>query len=168
MSFQNRFAAASPWEQELIIILRNRGWLAAEFGQAQIPAEMRRYLADWVDEYGRPTLLRWTPDIIATHPESGRVCLIDAKTDDSGTQSANYAIECHAVDAGIAIVQHLYTPVYYVWRTGTLTPEVVLNRWHRKLDGKKAKGSKTAFYLVDKAFAVKGSAVFGNDVREAS
>jgi len=160
MSFQQRFEAASPWEQELVLILQDRGWLAAAFGQAQIPEEMRRHLATWEDEYGRPTLLRWAPDIIAVHPSTGRICLIDAKTDDKPTE--NYAVEVHAVDAGAAIVQHLFTPVYYVWRSGTLTPEVVLNRWHRRLDGRKSRGSKTSFYLVDKSFAVKGSTVFGN------
>lgn len=166
MTFQQRFAAASPWEQELQLILQARGWLAAPFGQAQIPEAMRRHLVGWQDEYGRPTLLRWAPDIIATHEATGRVCLIDAKTDDSDTP--NYAVEVHAVDAGLAIVQHLFTPVYYVWRSGTLTPEVVLNRWHRRQDGKRAKGSRTSFYLVDKSFAVKGSSVFGDVIQEAS
>ena len=68
--------------------LRGRGWLAAPFGQAQIPEEMRPHLVRWMDDYGRTTLLRWTPDIIAVkRARDPFVCLVDAKTETGKNQN---------------------------------------------------------------------------------
>jgi len=161
--FAERFQPARAWEVELIDRLRDRGWLAAPFGQAQIPDEMRPYLWRWADDYGRSTLLRWTPDIIAVKPTANPfVCLVDAKTESAKNQaSPNYAVEVNAVDAGLAIVRDWHMPLFYVWPDGgVLTPHLVANRWHRKLDGDGAGGSQTAFYLVAKRWAMRVGDVF--------
>jgi hypothetical protein len=162
-TFAERFGKAQTWETQLPDRLRDRGWLAAPFGQAQIPEEMRPHLARWLDCYGRSTLLRWTPDIIAIRPTANPfVCLIDAKTESEKNQnSLNYSIEINAVDAGLAIVRDWHMPLFYVWPDGgVLTPDLVLNRWNRKLDGDGAEGSQTAFYLVAKRWAMKVTTVF--------
>jgi hypothetical protein len=169
--FQTRLGPAVAWEARLIEILIERGWLAAPFGQAQVPSEMRSHLARWIDDYGHATLLRWTPDIIAVKPtEKPFVCLIDAKTErvDNAT-SSNYSIEINAVDAGLTIVRDWHMPLFYVWEDGgVLTPQTVVNRWNRKLDGAGSTGSKTAFYLVAKSFARSNREIFPAVVREAA
>lgn len=156
-------APARTWELELIERLQKRGWLAAEFGQAQIPEEMRPHLWRWMDDYGRSTLLRWTPDVIAVRPTATPfVCLVDAKTEsEKNRDSKNYSVEINAVDAGLAIVSDWHMPLFYVWEDGgILTPHIVANRWGRKLDGDGAGGSGTAYYLVAKRWAMKVNDVF--------
>lgn len=162
-TFHDRMGPAALWEKELIEILQGRGWLAAPFGQAQVPQDMRSHLRRWRDNYGRPTLLRWTPDIIAVKPDADPfVCLIDAKTEsEKNRDSDNYSVEVNAVDAGLAIVRDWHTPLFYVWKdAGVLTPQSVSNRWNRKLDGAGTQGSETAFYLVAKRWADKASNIF--------
>lgn len=90
------------------------------------------------------------------------ICLIDAKTESAGNQaSPNYSIEVNAVDAGLVFANFLRIPVLYVWSDGgVMTPNTVLNRWSSKQDGSGTNGSKTAFYLVRKAFARKAADVF--------
>jgi len=154
--FQKRLGPAMAWENQLIEKLRDRGWLAAPFGQAQVPTEMRPHLARWLDDYGHATLLRWTPDIIAVKPTAKpSVCLIDAKTENDGNAaSPNYSVEINAVDAGLTIVRDWHMPLFYVWEDGgVLSPQGVVNRWNRKLDGAGSAGSGTAFYLVAKRWA---------------
>lgn len=162
--FAQRMGPALEWEQGLIERLRKRGWLAGPFGQAQIPDEMRPHLWRWLDDYGRSTLLRWTPDIIAVKPSSADpfVCLIDAKTESEKNQrSENYSVEINAVDAGLAIVRDWHMPLFYMWPDlGVLTPHIVANRWNRKMDGNGAGGSQTAYYLVAKRWAMKAADVF--------
>lgn len=161
--FQERLGPAQEWEQDLIGRLQDRGWLAAPFGQAQIPEEMRPHLWRWLDDYGRTTLLRWTPDIIAVRPTSDPfACLIDAKTEsEKNRNSENYSVEVNAVDAGLAIVRDWHMPLFYVWPDGgVLTPNQVVNRWNRKMDGNGAGGSQTAYYLVNKRWSKKVGTVF--------
>lgn len=161
--FARRMAAARPWEIELLEKLQERRWLAAQFGQAQIPEEMRPHLARWLDDYGRTALLRWTPDIIAVRPtEPPFVCLIDAKTESEKNQgSDNYSVEVNAVDAGRVIVRDWHVPLFYVWPDGgVLTPDLVINRWNRKLDGNGSNGSETAYYLVAKRWAMRVNKIF--------
>jgi len=161
--FDDRFRPAKQWEDELIERLQQRGWLAGPFGQAQIPEEMRPHLWRYLDDYGRTTLLRWTPDIIAVKPtRSPFCCLIDAKTESEKNQnSLNYSVEINAVDAGLAIVRDWHLPLFYVWRDGgVLTPSDVANRWSRKMDGAGAGGSQTAYYLVAKRWAKDVRTVF--------
>ena len=146
-----------------MVKLRKRGWLAAPFGQAQIPEEMRPHLARWIDDYGRATLLRWTPDIIAVKPvREPFVCLVDAKTESGKNQnSENYSVEINAVDAGRVIVRDWHMPLFYVWPDGgVLTPDIVTNRWNRKFDGNGAGGSQTAYYLIAKRWALRSSDTF--------
>ena len=162
-TYAERMAPARQWEFDLIGLLHARGWLAGQFGQAQIPEEMRPHLWRWLDDYGRSTLLRWTPDIIAVRPaRRPYVCLIDAKTEsDKNSASKNYSVEVNAVDAGLAIVRDWHMPLFYVWRDGgALSPQLVANRWNRKLDGDGAGGSETAFYLVAKRWAMRVGDVF--------
>lgn len=162
-TFADRMAPARAWELELIAKFQKFGWLAAEFGQAQIPEEMRQHLRRWMDDYGRGTLLRWTPDIIAVRPVADPfVCLVDAKTEsEKNKNSDNYSVEINAVDAGLAIVRDWHMPLFYFWPDGgVLTPHIVGNRWNRKLDGNGAGGSQTAYYLVDKRWAMKAADVF--------
>lgn len=168
-TYAERSAPAYQWEAELMARLTDRGWIVAPFGQVQIPDVMRPHLARWLDDYGRQTLLRWTPDIIAVRPAADPfVCLIDAKTElEKNKASENYAVEVNAVDAGLAIVRDWYMPLFYVWQDGgVLTPHIVINRSARKLDGAGANGSSTAFYLVRRCWAMKISKIFP-PVREA-
>jgi hypothetical protein len=168
--FHDRLGPAQKWELELIDRLHDRGWLAAPFGQAQIPEIMRSHLWHFRDDYGHPTLLRWTPDIIAVRPTPKPfVCLIDAKTEtEKNRDSPNYAIEINAVDAGLVIVRDWHMPLFYVWPDGKfLTPHIVVNRWNRRLDGDGPGGSPTAFYLVAKKWA-SGIAEIFTPVSEAA
>jgi hypothetical protein len=124
---------------------------------------MRPYLWRYLDDYGQATLLRWTPDIIAVRPDAEPfVCLIDAKTESGKNRdSPNYSVEVNAVDAGLVIVRDWHMPLFYVWPDGrVLTPQIVVNRWNRKLDGEGTAGSNTAFYLVAKKWARPASEVF--------
>jgi len=162
-TFAQRFKPGQQWENDLIGKLTERGWLAAQFGQAMIPEAMRPHLWRWLDDYGHSTLLRWTPDIIAVRPtREPFACLVDAKTEsEKNRDSKNYSVEINAVDAGMAIVRDWHMPLFYVWPDGgVLTPAVVVNRWNRKLDGDGADGSQTAFYLVAKRWARKVSDTF--------
>lgn len=155
---------AQEWEAELIERLNGFGWLAAPFGQAQIPEVMRPHLWKWMDAYGNPTLLRWTPDVIAVRPSPARpfVCLIDAKTESAANaEGPNYSVEINAVDAGLTIARDWHMPLYYVWRDGgVMTPHMVVNRWNRKMDGLGTAGSGTAFYLVAKKHALHVRDIF--------
>lgn len=139
-------------------------WLAFKFGQAQIPEDAHKFLHDWRDSYQRPTRIRWLPDMLGINPARGTVCLIDAKSETDNYP--NYAIEVDALEAGIAIVDHMHTPVYYVFpgdgpdRFQVLTPRVVANRWHMRKNGIGTRGSQTSFVCVDKSFAVAASRLF--------
>lgn len=162
--FRARFGTGSQWEQQLPAKLAAWGWQTTTFGQAQIPDGFRSVLRDYEDSYGRPSLIRWLPDLLATR--SGQLCLIDAKTDRGGTQ--NHAVELDALRVGKAIVDHMFTPVYYVWPNGdVLTPRLVEQKVNRQLDGKNAKGSHTTFLLVDKCWALKADRVFGPPPQQA-
>jgi hypothetical protein len=163
MSFRSRFDPAQKWENRLLEILRERGWLAAPFGQAQVPTEMRPHLVRWLDDYGNTTLLRWTPDIIAVKPTAKPfVCLIDAKTEsESNRDSPNYSIEINAVEAGLTIARDWHMPLFYFWPDGgVLTPQTVVNRWSKKLDGTGSNGSGTAYYLVARRHARREEEIF--------
>ena len=154
MTFAARFNDAAKWEQTLMDGLTWFGWDVSPFGQAQIPETIRRALASWRDEYDHPTLIRWLPDMIASCPTTGELCLIDAKSE-RRSDTSNFAIEAAAVDAGRALANHLRIPVFYVWPGGlTLTPESVFDDHHVRLDGNNTQGSGTPFYLIDKSFAV--------------
>jgi hypothetical protein len=156
--FRARFGAGVQWEKQLPDKLAVWGWDTTLFGQAQIPENFRDVLRDYEDSYGRPSLIRWLPDLLATR--SGQICLIDAKTDSGSTP--NYAVELDALRVGKAIVDHMFTPVYYVWPDGNvLTPRLVEQKVNRQMDGKNAKGSRTTFLLVDKCWALKAERVFG-------
>lgn len=162
-TYAQRSGPAYHWEAQLVTMLQGVGWLAAPFGQQQIPSEIREWLPRCKDDYGRPPLLRWTPDIIAVRPSNPPfACLIDAKTESKTNQTGpNYSVEINAVDAGLAIVRDWYVPLFYVWPDfGVMTPQIVLNRWSRKLDGDGAQGSGTAFYLVAKKWRLSISDVF--------
>lgn len=156
--FDRRFGAGEQWEVELASMLADRGWTVAKFGQAQIPDQMRKDLRDYRDSYGRPSLVRWLPDILAVR--SGRIRLIDAKSEQSKTD--NYAVEWSALQAGQLLEQQFHTPVFYVWPDyGVMTPEIVDQRWHDKRDGSGARGSNTSFVLVKKLHAKRLDDVFG-------
>lgn len=156
--YRARFEAGSQWEKELPTKLAAWGWSVTPFGQAQIPEAFRTVLRDYEDSYGRPSRIRWLPDHIAARP--GQLCLIDAKTERSDT--SNYAVELDAFEVGKLIVDHMFTPVYYVWRDGgVMTPRIVEQKVNRQLDGKNANGSRTSFLLVDKSWALKAERVFG-------
>ncbi|HEY9413245.1 MAG TPA: hypothetical protein VIQ30_00675 [Pseudonocardia sp.] len=165
--FGDRFAGGTAWEMKLADGLRARGWKVAPFGQAQIKDDFRSALRDFTDGFGRPTLIRWLPDLLIARAD--RVALIDAKTEsESNRNSPNYAIEFNALEAGLVVVERLHTPLFYVWPDGgVMTPEIVWQRWNRRLDGKAAAGSKTSFLLVDRGFAMKADEVFGRRLFEA-
>ena len=164
-TFAERLAGGEQHESAFGAWLRDsQGWHAWKFGQALLPESSYEFLARWRDSYQRPTRIRWLPDLLGVNPRAGTVCLVDAKseTDDY----PNYAIEVDALETGLALIEHLHTPVYYAF-TGSahddfrvLTPRVVANRWHMRKNGSSARGSKTSFVCVAKEFAVPAFRVF--------
>ena len=153
-----RLLAGHGWERDLAATLTGYGWAVVPFGQAHIAEPVQTALRRHADSYGRPSGIRWLPDLLATRGD--RVALVDAKTE--GRPSDNYAVELAALDVGRVLVEHLHTPAYYVWPDGgVLTPHAVDRRWSRRMDGNRAGGSGTSFVLVDKRYAARAADVFG-------
>ena len=155
-SFATRISAGVGHEQAVIDRLNREGWLAERFGQALLTEACRNAMKSWSDCALRPTLMRWLPDILACSPM--KLFLVDAKC--GRTDTPNYDIESASVEAHQAIVDHLYTPVVYVfedWRV--MTPRTAIERGVRR-SGSGTTGSGTPFYLIEKRFAMDFSDVF--------
>ena len=160
MTFQQRFGGGRGWEVELAEGLVARGWQVCEFGQGQLDDNAHQALRSWTDTYGRPSLIRWLPDLLAWRDRL--VYMIDAKSETAkNAASDNVAIELDAFAVGLSIEKVLNTPMLYVWKAGAATPRTIENRWHRRLDGGKADGSGTAFILMDKKYLTPLPQIFG-------
>lgn len=152
-NFHTRMANARKWEVELCQRLRDRGWVADLFGQGQLTEYWRTMLTGYRDSYGRPTLVRWMPDIIAAREgDPASLAFIDAKTGMAST--GNYSVEINAHQAARAFENLLYIPVFFVWEDGgVLSTHTIENRRFNRHDGGNTNGSGTAFYLIRKQFA---------------
>lgn len=159
-AFDNRFRPARNWETELAAGLQARGWEVCEFGQGQLSDAAHEALRGWRDTFGRPSLIRWLPDLLAWRDSD--VYMIDAKSEtEKNEDSPNVAVELDAFNVGISIEQVLNTPMLYVWKCGAATPRTIENRWARRHDGGRTDGSGTAFLLMDKRYLTPLTSVFG-------
>ena len=160
MTFQHRFDPARKWEVELAEGLRARGWNVSEFGQGQLSDEAHLALRDFRDTYGRPSMIRWLPDLLAWRGDS--VYMIDAKSETAkNANGQNVSIELDAFSVGVAIEKVMNTPMLYVWKVGAATPRTIDNRWHQRRDGSGTAGAGTAFLLMSKQYLMPLSDVFG-------
>jgi hypothetical protein len=159
--FEERYNPGREWEIELAAGLEDRGWKVCEFGQGQLTDAAHKALRNWSDSYGRPSLIRWLPDLLAWR--AGEVYMIDAKTESERQKtSQNVSIELDAMQVGTHIETVLNTPMLFVWRDGAATPRTISNRWHTRRDGRNTNGSGTSFLLVAKEHLTPLSAVFGD------
>lgn len=115
MTFADRLAQAVAHEAAVMKRIRAHGWTCDEFGQALFSPAVRAAMKRW------PTLVRWSPDLIAVRPPrvgSGTgdsVRLIDAKFS-TRCDTPNYDVElasllAHqrwitAFDLGVWLVFH--------------------------------------------------------------
>ncbi len=158
MSFYDRMLPAVQFESAVIEKLRQSGWMAFPFGQAQLPEECRSRLARFEDGSRRPSLIRWMPDVIAFRDVGNRslVHLIDAKV--CGDRP-NYAIEMSAIETIEIYTDRLYTPSFFVfddWKV--LTPREARQRG---VPGPESnKGSGTPYVLISKRFGRSFDSVF--------
>ena len=146
------------FEAELRGRLSSWGWDVSAFGSGLLDDPVRTALKVFRDDYGRPSGLRWLPDLVASR--DGRVVLVDAKAERVNTD--NYAIPQRALEVGRVLVDRLHTPLFYVWPDGgVLTPDTVTVSWHTRHSGAGTAGSGNPFVLVDKRWAAKAHQVFG-------
>lgn len=166
------------WEIELARHLGEWGWAVAPFGTATLPGvvslgrlrdggpppgELYKALMSYRRADGKPSGLRWLPDIIAGRGD--QLCLIDAKSE--RRPSMNYAVELRALAVGSVIEQQLFTPVYYIWPdAGVLTPSHFTRREVTvkvsRPESFHDRGSGTPFALIPKRFATPAAEIFGN------
>ena len=160
MTFGARIATAHALEQRVIDGLQSRGWMAYEFGQAQIPNAGRDILKAYSDNALRPALLRWMPDIIALRCEGKpEVALVDAK----GGDGQRYAIETRSIEAAEAFVERLHVPVFFVCADGgVLTPRDIRERGFAGPVNNTTAGTGTPYVLVEKRWARKFNDIFGH------
>jgi hypothetical protein len=164
MSYRQRSTVGTTWEQELAAWLTERGWNVRDFGQSQLDADAHEALRGWHDSYGRPSLIRWLPDLLVW--SGSTVYMVDAKSEtQKNANSPNVALELDAFDVGMSIEQVLNTPMLYGWECGGAQPRTVQNRHHSRLDGSRANGSGTAFLLMSKQHLTKRELVFTDKVR---
>jgi hypothetical protein len=155
--FDERNGPAQELERRIITRLRQQGWVAFPFGQALLPEECRIRLSTAEDEYFRPSLFRWLPDIITFASMTANQGMLSVRTlitgvdvKACGNRTNNFSIEISAVEAAEAFIA-MYTPTVFVFDDGSvLTPRVIRQRGTRRNDGN---GSRTAYYLVEKRFA---------------
>jgi hypothetical protein len=164
MTFAMRIDPAVEFEQSVLARFNVSGWIAEPFGQALLPENARDALRHFEDLSGRPTLVRWMPDILAWRECNHRVthlALIDAKV---GQVSDNHAVEIAAADAMDVYVERLYIPAFFVFNDWTvLTPRDVKHRGRLGPDPRGGNGSGTPYYLVPKRFARAFDNVFPRD-----
>lgn len=159
MSFADRKAPSDAFELALMKRLKDTGWPAFPFGQAQLPGDCRDRLKRFEDGSRRPSLIRWMPDVITFRDfPDGRsfVALIDAKT---CGDKPNYALEMSAIETAEVYADRLYTPTFFVfdnWQV--LTPREARQRGAKGPDA--SKGSGTPYVLVAKQFGRKFDEVF--------
>lgn len=151
--FDERRQAAEKWEFELRQLLNSWGWPSFPFGQAQLPDECRSRLRRFEDISGRPSLIRWMPDIITYRDlpdQKALVALIDAKA--CGGEYQNYSIEMSAIETAEIYTDRLYTPTFFVFDDHkVLTPREARQRGVKGRDVNNS-GSGTPYLLVPKVF----------------
>jgi hypothetical protein len=105
--------------------LRFCGWSAECFGQGQLSQAARDVLKHYTDEQGRPTPIRWMPDIIAVRAQRAKVALIDVKTR-SLRYPHSWAVNEHCLQSLEVFGKTMLVPVYFLMDDWTVrTPEEV-------------------------------------------
>lgn len=125
------------------------GWQVIPFGQAQLTTDCRNALRRWRGTDGKPSLVRWLPDLLAyTTEATPSVALVDAKG--SISRTANHSVEIASIKCDLVISQRLNTPTYYVFEDfGVLTPDEVVQ--YGSPGPPPRNGSGTPYYLVAKS-----------------
>jgi hypothetical protein len=153
-TFQDRITQAIAFEDRLIAELQSMpNWNACKFGQALIPKDCADGLRHHLDKYGRPSLLRWLPDVLACHNQRGAF-LFDAKTTNkSNKTTTNYAIEQASVETANAIQESMFQPTYFVFEDMKILSVRTIKE--RAFQGPSpASGSGTAYFLIDKKWGL--------------
>lgn len=154
MSFGQRLQQANEAEVRVATYLRDDGWTVSQFGQALLPEAFREALKSQQDNYGRPSLVRWFPDLIVFKRVNLkiRVVLLDVKADKP--ERDRWAIEIKAIETCEMFQNSLFTLCWFIFDDGKLsamTPEMV--RDHGIRAGFQGVGSGTPFVVVDKTAA---------------
>lgn len=153
---------ATPFGSRLMPALDEEVSIAAELAEhfaavlpSSIPEVVHQALIREVDSYGRPSLVRWWPDLWVVDRSAA---LVDVKLSMSHNRE-NLAIERYAMKAYTAITDVFRVPVWIAWRDGrglrALTPEMVLDRYFKANDGySDGGGSGTSYYVIGKRFGL--------------
>lgn len=149
MTYVQRMTVAMDAEQAVLAGLHAQGFKAYPFGQGQLPKDFRIALHEYTDHLGRPSLMRWFPDIIAA--KSPVVVVLDVKAENRSTE--NYAIECKALEACEAFQDRLFTPYWFIFPDlRVMTSEIV--RKNHRMGPPTQNGSGTPYVLVPKTCAI--------------
>src|SRR5215831_18714880 len=126
--FDERSEPGFAFEKALRKKLEATGlWRTFEWGKGLLPPECREGLNQCYDLFRRPTLIRWTPDILAIREPFAM--LIDAKTGRKDT--GNYAIEVEAVDVALIFTNELNAPTCFVFDDYTVVLPQDVKQWGR-------------------------------------
>lgn len=177
--YADRLERGVQWEIALSHKLEKWGWAVAPFGVATLPGvvslgrvrdggpppgALYKALLEYRDAKGRPSGLRWLPDMIAARGPLLR--LIDAKSGRHDT--GNYAVEYRSLMIGRIVEVEFNTPVFYVWDDGgVLSPRAIALNYPQIEVRTPAdyefftKGSREPFVLVSKRIARPATEVFG-------
>jgi len=129
--------------------LRRKGWFAESFGQEQLSAAMRMALQSCTDWEGRPTGLRWLPDLIAVG--GPLAVLIDAKSGERWRTTGNVCVEKAALDAAVRFSHALKIDVYFIFTDGSAISAIQLDHCAKWGVSWRGRGSGTPFWLFQKA-----------------
>jgi hypothetical protein len=153
MSFSERMKNAEAFEMLVLERLKNTGWQAFRFGQAQLPEECRHRLTRFEDGSRRPSLIRWMPDIITFRDfPNGKswVALIDAK---HCGDRPNLALEMSAIETAEIYTDQLFTPTFFVFNSWiVLTPREARQRGRVGPPPSDGRGSGTPYLLINKVY----------------
>src|SRR5262245_30860098 len=86
-------------------VLIERGYVAAFFGQAQVPEEQRKFLQQ------QNTLLRNMPDILVVHPVK---CFVEVKSSER-LDTPNHSIQADSLKGAELCGEAFHAPVYFVF-----------------------------------------------------
>jgi hypothetical protein len=149
MNFASRIGNAVDAEKRVLGGLKAAGYMAYPFGQGMLPYEFREALRQYANPQGRPSLVRWFPDIVAARMPI--LALLDVKTDSGKTP--NYSIEISALEACEAMQNGFFTPSWFIFPDlRVLTPKIV--RKNCKTGNFRGNGTGTPFVIVEKSYAV--------------
>lgn len=139
---------AKPVEDFLLKYLRDRHWVADEFGQALLKPDLRAAL-----QRIRPhSPLRWLPDIAAVYRDN--LVFFEAKAESpQHSGSKNVTIEDKASATAWRIVLAFGVPLIYVWMFSNALRAIESNRLQvapKRPGPQLGKGSGTPYCLMSK------------------